>query len=168
LSGKSDKIKAATQSFSEVLIVKVKTGLWSRALVGVIGIWFLTSLNPVTASAASVTLAWDPNTEADLAGYKVHVGSSPGVYTQTTDAGHVTTFAVPDLLAGETYYFAVTAYDILANESGFSGEISTTIAIAPGPAPEGSTTTTSGNEEAGEPSGYGQWWGWWRWWRWWR
>ena len=43
------------------------------------------------ADAASVTLAWDANTEADLAGYIVHYGTSRGVYDRTMDVGKTTT-----------------------------------------------------------------------------
>ncbi|MCK7504726.1 MAG: hypothetical protein MZV70_12005 [Desulfobacterales bacterium] len=33
------------------------------------------------AFAAQATLAWDPNTESDLAGYKIHYGTASGSYT---------------------------------------------------------------------------------------
>ncbi len=91
--------------------------LWALILLAL-----LLGLYPVKAIAGSVSIAWDPNTEADLAGYKVYVGTSPGTYPQTIDVGHVTTFTISDLTDGETCYFAVTAYDIFGNESGFSNE----------------------------------------------
>ena len=83
----------------------------------------------MAAQANSVSLVWDPNPEADLAGYKVYTGTSPGAYTQTFDVGHKTTHSVADLEEGETYYFVVTAYDIYGNESDYSTEISTTISV---------------------------------------
>ena len=46
------------------------------------------------------------------------------------DVGHDTSYAVSDLVEGETYYFVVTAYDIYGNESDYSTEISTTISVA--------------------------------------
>jgi PKD repeat protein len=100
-----------------------QTVLWGSAAVALL-LW----LHPSAASAASVSLVWDPNPEADLAGYKVHVGASTRTYTQTIDVGHVTAFTVPNLSDGQTYFFTVTAYDIFANDSGFSNEVSTTIA----------------------------------------
>jgi PKD repeat protein len=80
-----------------------------------------------------VSLAWDPNGEADLGGYRVYVGTSPGTYTQTIDVAHVTTFTVSNLSDGQTYFFAVTAYDIFTNESAFSNEVSATVALSNSP-----------------------------------
>jgi len=109
-------------------------------LLALILVVLLLGLYPVKAKAGSVSIAWDPNTEADLAGYKVYVGTSPGTYSQTIDVGHVTTFTISDLTDGETYYLALTAYDIFANESGFSNEVSTTLPQAALALPD---TTTS-------------------------
>ncbi|MFQ5848430.1 MAG: tetratricopeptide repeat protein [Candidatus Methylomirabilales bacterium] len=106
-----------------------------RNLLGT-GLALLLGLYPVAVSAEPVSLAWDPNPEADLAGYKVYIGTSSQTYTQTIDVGHVTTYTAPDLVPGETYYFAITAYDIFANESGFSTEVSTTIPDVPPPVPD--------------------------------
>jgi hypothetical protein len=76
------------------------------------------------ALAAQATLAWDPNTESDLAGYKVHYGTISGSYTVHTDVHNVTTYSVTGLTAGQTYYFAATAYDASGNESGYSNPVS--------------------------------------------
>lgn len=46
--------------------------------------------NEVSLDSSEVggkTLIWDPNTEPDLAGYRVHVGTSSGSYTKTIDLG---------------------------------------------------------------------------------
>ena len=76
------------------------------------------------ALAAQATLAWDPNTESDLAGYRVHYGTASGSYTVHTDVHNVTTYTVTGLTAGQTYYFAATAYDASGNESGYSNPVS--------------------------------------------
>src|SRR5439155_23215763 len=59
---------------------------------------------PVTANVsnatAQVTLAWDPNTEPDLAGYKVYVGTTSGVYSTPINVGNVTTYTVTGLQPG--------------------------------------------------------------------
>jgi hypothetical protein len=68
-------------------------------------------------------VTWAANGEADLAGYKVYVGTTSGVYTRTIDAGKVTSYAIT-LPKGVTYFFSVTAYDNSGNESGHSGEVS--------------------------------------------
>ena len=63
-----------------------------------------------TASAGPVTIAWDPNKEADLAGYVVHYGTASGVYTHRLDVGKVTTATIATLIDGKTYFFAIQAY----------------------------------------------------------
>jgi len=99
--------------------------------------------------AADVTLKWDPNTEPDLAGYKIYYksgfsgapydgtdiyqGSSP--ISLTIDDPDDPYYVDPDnpefLLTGlddnEDYFFVVTAYDNEEpyNESGYSNEVST-------------------------------------------
>ena len=76
------------------------------------------------AFAAQATLAWDPNTESDLAGYRIHYGTASGSYTVHTDVQNVTTYTVTGLTTGQTYYFAATAYDASGNESGYSNPVS--------------------------------------------
>jgi len=76
------------------------------------------------ALAAQATLAWDPNTESDLAGYRIHYGTVSGSYTVHTDVHNVTTYTVTGLTAGQTYFFAATAYDASGNESGYSNPVS--------------------------------------------
>ena len=90
----------------------------------------------VWVRAEQVTLAWDANTEADLAGYKVHYGTASGSYTTSLDAHKVTTAVVTGLAAGQTYYFVVTAYNAANNESGYSNQVSYSI-----PAPNGAPAT---------------------------
>jgi len=72
-------------------------------------------------------VSWDPNTESDLAGYKVYVGTASRVYGVPVDVGTTTSFKVINLLKGQTYYFAITAYDTEGNESAYSNEVSKTI-----------------------------------------
>jgi hypothetical protein len=77
-------------------------------------------------AAQSVRLAWDANTESDLAGYVVHYGTASRSYTNSSDVGLVTTTTVSNLLEGVTYYFAVTAYNTSGLESEYSNEVSFT------------------------------------------
>lgn len=102
---------------------------WQRTLWGLIATGLL-GLYPVAATAGSVSLTWDPNTEPDLAGYRVYIGTSSRSYTQNIDVGHVTTVTLPNLWDGQSYFFAITAYDIFANESGYSSEVTTTLALS--------------------------------------
>ncbi len=82
---------------------------------------------PQPTSAGEVTLTWGANAGAGLAGYRVYVGTASGQYGPPIDVGNVTTYKVTNLSEGQTYFFAVTAYDTSGNESGFSGEVSTTV-----------------------------------------
>ena len=83
---------------------------------------------PVSVTVANttvqVTLAWDANTEPNLAGYKIYYGTASGAYTVTIDVGNITTCTITGLQPGATYYFAATAYDSSAAQSTFSNEVS--------------------------------------------
>ena len=81
---------------------------------------------PPSPSTKVATVTWAANSEADLAGYKLHVGTTSGVYSQTIDVGRVTSYAIA-LPKGVTYFFALTAYDSSGNESGRSAELSRSI-----------------------------------------
>jgi hypothetical protein len=74
-------------------------------------------------SVAQIKLSWDPNTEPNLAGYKVYYGTASRTYGLPIVVGNVTTCTVPGLTRGVTYYFAVTAYNTSHNESGYSNEV---------------------------------------------
>jgi hypothetical protein len=122
------------------MIMDAWIGWRTRIFGSLIGLSLLLGL-PMVAAANSVSLAWNPNPEPDLAGYKVYVGTSPGAYNQIIDVGHVTAYTVPNLVSGNTYYFAITAYDIFANESGLSRGVSTTISTPAVSGDEGENTT---------------------------
>lgn len=72
---------------------------------------------------AQVTMMWDPNTEPDLSGYKLHYGASSGNYTASVDSGNQTSCTITGLARGTTYYIAATAYNTAGLESGYSNEV---------------------------------------------
>lgn len=79
-------------------------------------------LIPSICLAASVSLQWDPNTEPDLAGYKVYYSEgtlSPAGAT-IIDVRNQTTATIPNLDLTKKYSFAVTAYNTSGLESGYS------------------------------------------------
>ncbi|MBA5862431.1 MAG: hypothetical protein GDA65_06960, partial [Nitrospira sp. CR1.1] len=78
---------------------------------------------PSASATGTVTVMWNANTEADLQGYRVYVGTSSGARTQAFDVGNVTSTRLT-LPLGSTYFFVVTAYDKSGNESSPSGELS--------------------------------------------
>jgi chitinase len=77
-----------------------------------------------SAFADTVTLAWNAVSDPDLDGYILYYGSASHTYSVTLDVGNATTAALSGLTAGNTYYFAATAYDVYGYESGFSNEVS--------------------------------------------
>ena len=82
----------------------------------------------VALAATSVDLAWDANTEPDLAGYKIYWGTATRDYSNNVDVGNVTAYTLTGLTEGVTYYLAATAYDSEdpPNESDFSQELTHT------------------------------------------
>jgi fibronectin type 3 domain-containing protein len=84
-----------------------------------VSFFFLTG----SVHSAQVTLAWDPNTEPDIAGYRIYYGLASDQYGNQIDVGNQTRYTVASLEGGKTYYFAATAYDRYGDESDFSDEV---------------------------------------------
>jgi hypothetical protein len=108
--------------------------------------FFITSTLILTFSAtfahsAEVTLAWDPNLEQDLAGYKIYykTESSGPPYNGTgltegdspIDVGNQTEFTLHDLTDNTAYFFVLTAYNTLGGESEYSEEVTYSIINLP-------------------------------------
>jgi len=111
-----------------------------RCLLGWLSILvFLFSTN---VFAGQVNLAWNASTST-VSGYKVYYGTASGNYASNVNVGNATTSTVSNLTDGSTYYFAVKAYDSAGNESGFSNEVSQTMAVA-APVASFSADKTSG------------------------
>jgi hypothetical protein len=70
-----------------------------------------------------------------VVGYRLYQGGVSQVYTNVVDVGNSTSNTVAGLVAGATYYFAVTAYDSVGLESAFSNEIAYTVPSANVPPP---------------------------------
>lgn len=80
----------------------------------------------------SATLSWMPPTQnsdgsplTDLAGYKIYYGVESGNYPMIiqVDNPGITLFVI-DNLTPNTYYFVITAFSRINNESDFSNEVS--------------------------------------------
>jgi hypothetical protein len=90
----------------------------------------LYSLTQAATTDMTLQLFWNaPTTNRDssplqdLAGYKLYYGESSGNYTTSVDVGKPTTYTLPGLEVGHTYYMAVSAYDTAGNESALSAEL---------------------------------------------
>ncbi len=90
---------------------------------------------PHRIAATAVTVSWQAPTDntngtvlTNLRGYKIYYGEAPRNYSSTIHVPNrgLTTYVVENLAPGR-YYFAVTAYNSLGEESDFSPEISTTV-----------------------------------------
>ena len=75
------------------------------------------------ANAATLTLAWNPNPEPDIAGYVLYWGTQSGVYTSNSNVGNVTVQQVTGLADATFYYFAVRAYNTAGLMSAYSSEV---------------------------------------------
>ncbi|HMZ96100.1 MAG TPA: fibronectin type III domain-containing protein [Nitrospira sp.] len=84
------------------------------------------SASSTAPKTASATVSWNANTESDLAGYRIYVGTKSGSYgvVGPFEVTNGTSFTVPNLPLGATYFFAVSAFDKSGNESAKSAEVS--------------------------------------------
>ena len=105
-------------------------------------------------SSGQAEFSWLPNTEPNLAGYRIHYGTASRTYTTTVDVGlpqpvdgriHAT---VTGLIPGETYFFAATAYDASGGESDYSTEVSYTVPPASATPPVAADGSASGPEDS--------------------
>ncbi len=108
------------------------------------------------AEAASVTLAWDPNSEPDLAGYIVLVGTQSGRYDRVIEVGKTTIWTFGQAENGQTYYFVVQAVNTGGERSEFSAEVWITVDEPDGPAspeenPDPVDQDPGGEQESGPP-----------------
>jgi fibronectin type 3 domain-containing protein len=74
--------------------------------------------------AGSALLSWSAPS-GSVAGYRVYYGTASRSYVQAKGSGLYvtnTTYTVPSLSSGKTYYFAVTAVDASGKESAYSSE----------------------------------------------
>ncbi|MCG2776535.1 MAG: hypothetical protein L6406_12725, partial [Desulfobacterales bacterium] len=105
--------------------------------------------------AIDITLAWDANTEPNLAGYKVYYdtdcsgapynGAGAAEDDSPIDVGNVTEFTLHGLSDDDVYFFVVTAYNDEGLESGYSNEVSTQCSL---------TLNTAGSGNVGlDPAG---------------
>ena len=113
------------------MISNYKKTVLATALIAFLFL-LLNCANPFTSNQKSLvsdghlvqaTLEWDPNTEPELAGYRLYYGLSSGEYQYSVDVGNQTTYTLTDLEAGKTYYIAATAYNTTGQESDYSDEV---------------------------------------------
>ncbi len=94
---------------------------------------FINAANAASVCTDVIKLSWQPpalnidgSEITDIDGYKVYYWEDGDNYVQGFDIGNVTSYQLGIANTGRTYYFAVTAYDIVGNESNYSNFISKT------------------------------------------
>ena len=122
---------------------------WIRALVGVLVLW--------SSTAGGATLTWNPESDPDLAGYRVyHCSQLPCTRTSDTASLLNTLGKVTSLNIGTpamTQYYFITAYNYTNHESGGSNLVTFTPGAIPPPPPGGAVTLTIVGNPATGPWG---------------
>jgi hypothetical protein len=85
------------------------------------GLFYL--LFPASALVGEVTLAWDPASDPNVAGYRLYYGYAQGSYEGDVDVGVETAYTLTNLEEGKAYYFVLVAYDINGEEGELSQEV---------------------------------------------
>jgi fibronectin type 3 domain-containing protein len=86
---------------------------------------FVLCLFAAVARAESIRLAWNPNLEANVAGYNVYRSQTSGTgYTRLTNSPiSVPYFVDTTVTSPGTYYYVTTAVDTSGRESSYSQEV---------------------------------------------
>jgi PKD repeat protein len=112
---------------------------WLTALI------LLPLLYTTSVFAGQASLAWDRSTSTNVGGYRLYYGQASQNYMANVDVGNTTNYTLSSLQDGKTYYFAVKAYDTAkTTESGFSNEVSKTVAATVALKADFTSNTTSG------------------------
>jgi hypothetical protein len=103
-------------------------GCWQiMKRVSLLGILWLATQVPVFGvtlpGTYTVNLTWNRSPSSEVTGYRIYYGGAAGNYSNSVMAGNVTSNAIPGLISGVTYFFAVVAYNASGVESVASNEI---------------------------------------------
>ncbi len=120
------------------LQVRDEAGQFVRGVSRALCVSLLLLCASVTAEARPYRLLWDANADGLTVGYIVFYGTASGTYQPVdgVDVGNVTEFQV-DLTPGESYFFAVRAYDSegafgpLSTELQFDVPVDASILVSP-------------------------------------
>jgi len=97
-----------------------------KTLLALVSFELLVAVSTAVAAAnTAVVLAWDPNKEPDVAGYRLFYGTNG--FTTVVNCGNVTNYAVGNLVIGPTYSFYITCYNTSGLESEPSNIVTYTV-----------------------------------------
>ncbi len=134
---------------SSILLFRNTRSSCYHVFISIVALTLILFLCMSNVYSAQATLSLNPNSESDLAGYKVYYGNSSGSYNFNVDAGNQRSYTISNLVEGEVYFFAATAYDFSGNESGYSNEVSYDVPTGSGSgnlAPDGTIDMPVGNQ----------------------
>jgi len=78
------------------------------------------------AGIQSIELAWEPNTEPDLRGYRVHRASDGQPFQRAADLVETPAYSDRNVEPGQRYRYAVSSLDVTGNESALSPPVEVT------------------------------------------
>ncbi len=81
---------------------------------------------PPPPASVDITLEWLKSLDPTAVGYRIYVGPSTRLYTNSYAVGNVTNATLTGLKFNQTYFFAATAYNATGEESIFSNEVMAT------------------------------------------
>jgi uncharacterized repeat protein (TIGR01451 family) len=84
-----------------------------------------------TPGFQSLDVGWDPHPNPDVDGYRLVIGSAPGVVSRTVDVSATVSTLLGGLVPGETFYLSVEALDNDTGRTSRSEEISAAAVDAP-------------------------------------
>lgn len=85
---------------------------------------------PPPLGTGSAILSWTMNSDPNVAGYKIYVGTASGLYTYPGSPfviGVAGSYTIAGLPSGQTYFFAISAFNSSGGESALSAEVSKSI-----------------------------------------
>lgn len=123
---------------------------WRASMTRVISAVLVWLASTQAAGAAGLTVAWNPNSEANVASYVVSYGPASGVQSGTVSVNaSVTRVRIENLNAGARYYLRVRAVNSAGQLSGPSSEVNGVAGTTLPAAPSGSTQTYYAEGAAG-------------------
>lgn len=103
--------------------MKVQNGIWA------IIISFCLIFFPGKVFCQAVKVNWNDNSESDLDGYFLYCGTSQDFYDYVFNVGLKKPVYIKGLNSGDTYRFAVSAYDWWGNESKLSDDVQLSVPV---------------------------------------
>jgi hypothetical protein len=91
--------------------------LWAAAFA------LLTTLGPAALGDQSLTMSWNPSSDASVTGFNLYYSTNGVNYEAAIDVGTNTTYSVSGLTEGQTVYFYLTAYNAAGAESPPSSQL---------------------------------------------